>query len=478
MNRTLLATLTIAAAACSGHESQTRSPLSAKLTAPAEAIVTDITVGEPDAEPEPEVVEIETDLEIVKEPAFKRITRPMFEEPSTSLRITKTVWVLATPTVEGERLGLISSGTRIPYKSHVVNDECETPWVEVAPRGFACVEVKPSDKPMTSRRERKRALIGRYAIAKKGATFYKSLADYEEGKGRKVRGDMFRVIGGKTLEDGTSLVKTERGEYVESSQVRRLWGSKFKGVDLRAEGAPSGPIAFAVHHRNPRRKVIARAEADPKSRVSKRLAPRQVVTVLETSADGEHIRVGDPSAAPRWVARADLRVIDHRPELPAEVAVAKDPSKVRWADVDLDQQLAVIYEGREAIFATLVSSGRKGDETPTGVFRVTRKKVRTTMRSDRSRRQTYSVAVPWSTYFNEGYAFHTAYWHGSFGKPRSHGCVNLSPADALTVYQLLGPELPAGWSVVYGHDKHQPGSVVRVRSAKDDPKAGSQVASR
>jgi hypothetical protein len=98
------------------------------------------------------------------------------------------------------------------------------------------------------------------------------------------------------------------------------------------------------------------------------------------------------------------------------------------------------------------------------------------MRSDRGRRQTYSVAVPWSTYFNEGYAFHTAYWHGSFGTPRSHGCVNLSPSDALTVYKLLGPELPPGWSVVYSHDKHQPGSVVRVRSAR--AAVDAQVAAR
>lgn len=466
--RTLLTAITTLCA-CSGPEiNRAESPLSrVSLVAPAKNI-------EAPATDSPTVEIIDSEIEPVKQPAadrpgFVRVTTPLFEDAAT-MQLTRTVWVKATPTAGGARLGLISSGTRIAHKSHVNNDDCETPWIEVEPRGYACVEVEPSDKPVTDRRERKRALIGRYAIAAKGAVFYKSVKAYQAGTGRNARGDMFRIVGSAELEDGTRLVKTERGEYIESSSAKRLWGSKWEGVDLRGPDAPKGPIAFAVHRRNPRARVVARREPDASARVSQRLKPRQVVSVIEWSRDNRFARVGDR----RWVAREDLRVVDHQPALPEGVS-----GKTRWADVDLDQQLAVIYEGRAPIFATLVSSGRKGHETPTGVFRVTRKKVRTTMRSDRSRRQSYSVAVPWSTYFNEGYAFHTAYWHGSFGKPASHGCVNLSPSDALTVYQLLGPELPAGWSVVYGNDKHQPGSVVRVRSATAEAEAeAAQLASR
>ena len=43
--------------------------------------------------------------------------------------------------------------------------------------------------------------------------------------------------------------------------------------------------------------------------------------------------------------------------------------------------------------------------------------------------------VPWNLYFtHEGAAIHGAYWHDNFGKPRSHGCVNLPLAEAHKLY--------------------------------------------
>ena len=185
------------------------------------------------------------------------------------------------------------------------------------------------------------------------------------------------------------------------------------------------------------------------------MSGRSVVEVLEHSEDGEFVRIGEG----RWIARADLRIVEQR-ERPANV---KDEG--RWIDVDLDQQLVVAYEGSRPVFATLASTGKGKNATPTGVFNITRKKRQTTMRNDRKKRQTYSVAVPWPVYFNKGFAFHSTYWHNNFGSPRSHGCINLSPTDAVRLYGFVGPEMPAGWTVVYGH-KTQPGTAVHVRSAE------------
>lgn len=53
--------------------------------------------------------------------------------------------------------------------------------------------------------------------------------------------------------------------------------------------------------------------------------------------------------------------------------------------------------------------------------------------------------VPWIEYFASGYALHGAYWHDSFGIPRSHGCVNLSPVDARVVFLWTEPHVPPGW---------------------------------
>lgn len=46
----------------------------------------------------------------------------------------------------------------------------------------------------------------------------------------------------------------------------------------------------------------------------------------------------------------------------------------------------------------------------------------------------YIEEVVWTTFFYSGYALHSAYWHDAFGRPRSHGCVNLSLYDAWWLY--------------------------------------------
>ena len=47
-------------------------------------------------------------------------------------------------------------------------------------------------------------------------------------------------------------------------------------------------------------------------------------------------------------------------------------------------------------------------------------------------------------YFHGSYALHAAFWHDRFGRVRSHGCINLAPADARWLFGWTTPELPAG----------------------------------
>ena len=65
--------------------------------------------------------------------------------------------------------------------------------------------------------------------------------------------------------------------------------------------------------------------------------------------------------------------------------------------------------------------------------------------------------IPYVQYFLEGYALHTAYWHDSFGLPRSHGCVNLAPEDAKRLFLWTDPPIPPGW---HGVMKALTGTVV------------------
>lgn len=130
----------------------------------------------------------------------------------------------------------------------------------------------------------------------------------------------------------------------------------------------------------------------------------------------------------------------------------------RWIDVDLERQTLVAYEGRRPVYATLVSTGRVRDpddplrdmRTPTGLFRITSKHVTHTMDGDHAVDGPYSIEdVPYVMYFQLAYALHSAFWHDGFGRPRSHGCVNLAPEDARWIFRWASPALPEGWHGVY-----------------------------
>ena len=387
---------------------------------------------------------------------FVRLTEALFDEPFKSLKLSATVWVQSEPFADGDYLGMLGGGARPEYQSHVENDECPWPWIEIKPRGFICIKAKPSEKEPTRESDKAaKPMLGTYGIARKGAVFYRSIIDAETDAGsRPNRGDMIRLTRTVKTEDGRVFWRTQRGEFVEAALVGRLSGSKFKGIDLTADGGQRLPFAFAVNSKNKRGRgdIVVRDSASAEGRKIRKLKSKAIVELSEPSADGEFLKIGDNE----WVARADLR-------LARTSSIPDDAGDDFWVDVDLDEQVIIVYKGKRPILATLGSSGRPKDATPTGEFRVTRKKRQTTMASDRSRQQSYSVAVPWPTYFHDGFAFHSAYWHDSFGIARSHGCINLSPTDALTIYSFLEPKLPAGWLSVFSHDS-QPGSIVRLRA--------------
>ena len=142
----------------------------------------------------------------------------------------------------------------------------------------------------------------------------------------------------------------------------------------------------------------------------------------ETTASGSKwLQVGQG----QWVEARQLGVARLRPR---PSSIGKD---ALWVAVNLSQQTAVCYEGDRPVFAALIASGVAGTPTVQGIFRTWRRQETGKM----SGPGYYIEDVTWTCYFYGGYALHTAYWHDKFGRPRSHGCVNLSPYDAWWVYQ-------------------------------------------
>jgi lipoprotein-anchoring transpeptidase ErfK/SrfK len=138
------------------------------------------------------------------------------------------------------------------------------------------------------------------------------------------------------------------------------------------------------------------------------------------------------------------------------------PKNARFIRVSLSQQTLVAYDGPEPVFATLVSTGKEGFETPQGLFRIQQKHVSATMDGLVGSDEAYSIEdVPWTMYFTGSIALHAAFWHDHFGEVHSHGCVNLAPADARWLFRFTTPVLPSGYhGVVAGHDN--PGTWVAI----------------
>lgn len=123
-----------------------------------------------------------------------------------------------------------------------------------------------------------------------------------------------------------------------------------------------------------------------------------------------------------------------------------------WIEVSILNQTLTAYRGASPVFATLVSTGKDGlgdpettHSTARGVFLIHTKHVTSTMSGDEADDEFDLRDVPYVQYFHGGYAFHAAFWHDSFGMPRSHGCVNLSPRDARHLFSLTDPPVPLRW---------------------------------
>lgn len=161
-----------------------------------------------------------------------------------------------------------------------------------------------------------------------------------------------------------------------------------------------------------------------------------------------------------WMQAADLR----RPSLAPRPNQARPHSP--WLDVDLASQTLVAYEGDQPVFATLVSTGigKPGSPfaTPRGVHPIEIKLLAATMDNiEHDGVVPYSYEdVPHTQYIGR-VALHGAFWHDDFGKPVSHGCINVSVQDAEHLFHFTLPALPNGQTQVSA--RAQESSVIRVR---------------
>ena len=88
-----------------------------------------------------------------------------------------------------------------------------------------------------------------------------------------------------------------------------------------------------------------------------------------------------------------------------------------------------------------VSTARKGYYTPTGTFHPY------SLQLMHYSKKYDNAPMPHSIFFSGGYAIHATPHIGNLGRPASHGCVRLHPANAATLYQIV---------------KHDPNTTIRI----------------
>lgn len=128
--------------------------------------------------------------------------------------------------------------------------------------------------------------------------------------------------------------------------------------------------------------------------------------------------------------------------------------------VDTTHQWVRAYEDDYEVYSVRTATGDwftvkgvlKDFTTPTGKHKIDRKTPSRHMTGgDLAAGEGYDLpGVPWVSYFtSSGVAFHGTYWHNDYGRPRSHGCVNVTSAAAKWIYRWSLPVAPVNEGYVW-----------------------------
>lgn len=425
--------------------------------------------------------------------------------PPPSL-LVKARWlpIHEQPDRRSPRVGLARRGQRVPLSSTRPQtgavSPCRGGWFAVAPRGFACAgddatlgADAAAEAAALLLPDASRALPYRVGAARFGPRYRRPPTDAEQAdtepdlarvdrSGRAeaptlelaalaaLRGDERRLLfargtyAGERLAwareidvGGRAFAVTADGALVPKDRVTPLAEPASFGVDLEAPGAPALPVAFVVTE------DARRVELDGERLVDREPLPRRAA--LEVEGAPSVVRGVRALALRRggWVRASDVAWIDRPAALPQGVA-----DGARWVRASVGRGTLLAMRGLVPVRAFAMSPGAGGvgagvkHGTPLGRFMVSWKHLTADMSGDEGGVAWSVDEVPWVAYYLDGYAVHGAYWHDGFGRPRSHGCLNLAPSDARWLFDWMDPQLPDGWYAVAAHPTRRPATIIVV----------------
>jgi hypothetical protein len=405
--------------------------------------------------------------------------------------LAKETWVFAGPSSASRKLGYLRAGAVVERSIEAVRGrDCDGAWYRVAPEGFVCAGSAATldvDHPLvgaTSRRADRNAKLP-YAYGMSlfpTPPFYAKVPSRAEqdraepgSAARRGRAatrwqdapvepvpELLRVSAPGSdptaLLRGRAMVKSGFAflsffdvegrrfglsadlDVMPLDRLEPIRPSAFSGVPL-GDGV-NLPLAFVMT------KAARLYRGQPGAQLSSSggLSYRQAVPLtgkrVQAGATGYYETTGG-----EWLRDEGVVFVSPMRTRPGWVAPGRT-----WIDVSILKQTLIAYEGEQPVYVTLVSTGVDGlgdpletHSTVRGQFLIHTKHVTATMSGDEVGDEFDLRDVPYVMYFNEGYALHAAYWHDAFGKPRSHGCVNLSPEDARWIFEWSEPQVPEAW---------------------------------
>jgi hypothetical protein len=308
---------------------------------------------------------------------------------------------------------------------------CTKGWLEREGGGFVCAkhlgqtdEVAPRPAP----NDLPDLLDGAYGVmvVRAGPRLYRNLHDIPrrrpfitlwEGAILKVTQTLTRY--------GVDLYETRQGWYAESRRTERLEDPILAlGVEVSEERPAPGGIVISDGA-----PVMGRPGLgdEPLERLDR-------WSTVPAAADGPlPVEQGWVVLGPgRYVREDDLAQL--RPAPPPRRLEPDEP----WIAIDIEEQLLHAYEGERLVRVVPCSTG-KGGNTKRGVYRIQWKRRMQTMRLKLGHVRVEDVQYVMYYDRKRSIAIHTAYWHRRFGRPASHGCVNLPRDDARWLFDWSEP---------------------------------------
>ncbi len=199
-------------------------------------------------------------------------------------------------------------------------------------------------------------------------------------------------------------------------------------------------------------------EADPSKDFVYRLYYETVhwVTGAVPAVDGStwYRLLDDKFETYYYVPAKHIRILSNEELAPLSPDV---PNENKLVEVRLSDQLLLAYEKGQIVFATRLSTGVKrlsgNYTTPDGDYITFHKRPTRHMAAGDIASNGFDLpGVPWVLYITKGgISFHGTYWHNDYGRPHSHGCINMTPQAAKWLYRWTIPTVPPEKPVVSGY---------------------------